>query len=116
MKLIEEHGSEDRALTQLAKELANPDGAAKLVEAVGFGHDKELARIFDTILAYAGSGATISDLLEAIKLADHPDPDSILACLQALSVFDMSEDGTYRVERVLERSWPHRWPIMDSEE
>ena len=116
VQLVEEHGSEDRALTQLAKEVGSPDGAAKLVEAAGLGHDQELARIFDTILAYAGSGATISDMLEAIKLADHPDPDSMLACLQALSVFDMSEDGTYRVERVLERSWPHRWPIKDGEE
>lgn len=116
LKLVEERGSEDKALTQLAKELGTPDGAANLVKTVGLGHDQELARIFDTILAYAGSDATISDLLEAIKIAGHSDPDSVLAYLQALSVFDVSEDGTYRVERVLERSWPHRWPIADNED
>jgi hypothetical protein len=116
VKLVEERGSEDKALAQLAQELGTRDGAASLVKAVGLGHDQELARIFDTILAYAGSGTTMSDLLEAIKIAGQPDPDSVLACIQALSVFDVSEDGTYRVERVLERSWPHRWPIADSED
>lgn len=116
VKLIEECGSEDKALTQLSQELDIPDGAASLVEAVGLGHDRELAHVFDTILTYTGSGATVSDLLEAIKIADYPDPDSVLTCLQALSVFDVSEDGTYSVERVLERSWAHRRRIVSTED
>jgi hypothetical protein len=60
------------------------------------------------ILAYVGSGASVSYLLEAIGLADHPDPESALACLDALAVFDVDAAGVHRVEPLLVQCWPYR--------
>jgi hypothetical protein len=114
--LAVEHGSEDAALDELAKELDTDDGAAGLVEAVGLAQDESLAAAFDTILAYTGSGASVSDLLEAIRLADHPHPDSGLACLEALAVFDMDLDGAHRVEPLLARCWLSRRPTAVGDE
>jgi hypothetical protein len=109
--LAVEHGSEDAALAELAKELDTDHGATGLVEAVGLTQDDRLAAAFDTVLVYAGSGASVSDLLEAIGMADHPDPDSALACLEALAVFDVDPAGVHRVEPLLARCWPHRQSI-----
>ncbi len=92
--LAAKHGSEDAALAELAQELDTDDGAAEFVETVGLNQDGSLAAALDTIIAYAGSGASVSDLLDAIKLADHPDPESALACLEALDVFDVDERTT----------------------
>jgi hypothetical protein len=111
-----EHGSEDAALAELAKELDTDDGAAELVEAVGLTQDENLAAAFDTILAYAGSEASVSDLLEAIGLADHPDPEAALACLDALAVFDVDAAGAHRVEPLLVRCWPYRRPTAVRDE
>ena len=102
-----EHGSEDAALAELAKELDTDDGAAEFVETVGLNEDASLAAAFDTIIAYAGSGASVSDLLDAIKLANHPDPESALACLDALDVFDVDAAGVHSVEPLLMRCWPY---------
>jgi hypothetical protein len=109
------HGSEDAALTELAKGLGTDDGAAEFVEAVGLTRDGSLAAAFDSIIAYAGSEASVSDLLEAIRLADHPDPDSALACLEALAVFDLDEAGLHHVEPLLMRSWPYWRPTAASD-
>ena len=114
--LAVKHGSEDAALAELAKELDTDDGAAELVEAVGLTHDESLAAAFDTILAYAGSGASVSYLLEAIRLADHPDPEAALACLDALAVFDVDTAGVHRVEPLLVRCWPYRRPTAIGDE
>jgi hypothetical protein len=46
----------------------------------------------------------VSDLLEAIRLADYPDPESALACLGALAVFDVDKAGVRSVEPLL-RCW-----------
>ena len=73
-----------------------------------------LARFCDTILACARSGATMPDVREPIKIADHQDPGFVPPCLQATSAFATPEDGTYRFEHLLEHSWPHRWPNADS--
>jgi hypothetical protein len=106
--LAVKHGSEDAALDELAKVLDSDDGAAGLIEEVGLTQDDSLATAFDTILAYAGSEASVSDLLEAIRLADHPDPESALACLDALGVFDVEAAGMHCAEPLLARCWPHR--------
>ena len=58
----------------------------------------------------------MSDLLDAIRLADHPDPESALACLEALDVFDVDADGVHSVEPLLMRSWPHRWSAAADDE
>jgi hypothetical protein len=50
----------------------------------------------------------VSYLLEAIGLADHPDPESALACLDALAVFDVDAAGVHRVEPLLVQCWPYR--------
>ena len=114
--LAAKHGSEDAALAELAKELDTDDGAAEFVETVGLDQDGSLAAAFDTIIAYAGSGASVSDLLEAIKLADHPDPESALACLDALDVFDVDAAGVHGVEPLLMRCWPYGRPTVASDE
>jgi hypothetical protein len=106
--LAVEHGSEDAALAELAKELDTDHGAAELVEAIGLTQDESLAAAFDMILAYVGSGASVSYLLEAIGLADHPGPESALACLDALAVFDVDEAGVHHVEPLLVQCWPYR--------
>ena len=85
LALAAKHGSEDAALAELVKELETDDGAAEFIETIGLDQDDSLAAAFDTIIAYAASGASVSDLLEAISLADHPDPESALACLDALN-------------------------------
>ena len=114
--LAAKHGSEDAALTELAQELDADDGAAEFVETVGLNQDGSLAAALDTIIAYTGSGASVSDLLDAIKLADHPDPESALACLEALDVFDVDADGVHSIEPLLMRSWPRRWPAAADDE
>ena len=111
-----EHGSEEAALAELAKELESDHGAAELVEAVGLTLDENLTAAFDTILAYAALGASVSDLLEAISLANHPDPESALACLDALAVFDVDAAGVHSVEPLLVRCWPHRRPASAGDE
>ncbi len=111
-----EDGSEEAALADLAKELESDHGAAELVEAVGLTLDENLAAAFDTILAYAALGASVSDLLEAISLANHPDPESALACLDALAVFDVDAAGVHSVEPLLVRCWPHRRPASAGDE
>ena len=105
--LAAKHGSEDAALAELAKELDTDDGAAEFVETVGLNEDASLAAAFDSIIAYAGSGASVSDLLDAIKFANHPDPESALACLDALDLFDVDPAGVHSVEPLLMRSWPY---------
>lgn len=110
------HGSEDAALAELAKELGTDDGAAELVQAVGLTRDARLAAAFDTIIAYAGTGASVSDLFEAMRLADHPDPDAALACLEALAVFDVDAAGMHYVEPLLVRCWPYWRPAAASDE
>jgi hypothetical protein len=106
--LTVEYGSEDAALAELAKDLHTDKGAAELVNAIGLLQDESLAAAFDTILAYAGTGASVSDLLEAVRLADHPDPESALACLDALAVLDVDAMGVHRVEPLLAHCWPYR--------
>ena len=77
---------------------------AAAVETVGLNEDASLAAAFDSIIAYAGSGASVSDLLDAIKFANHPDPESALACLDALDVFEVDTAGGDSVEPLLMRS------------
>jgi len=108
LALAAEHGSEDAALAELAEDLNTDAGAAALVQEAGLTQDQALAAAFDTILTYAGSTASVSDLLDAIKFAEHPDPESALACLDALAVFDVDTDGCRSVESVLARCWPYR--------
>ncbi len=110
------HGSEDAALAELVKELETDDGAAEFVETVGLNQDDSLAAAFDTIIAYAASRASVSDLLEAISLTDHPDPESALACLDALDVFDVDAGGVHSVEPLLMRCWPYGRPAPVGDE
>jgi len=105
--LATKHGSEDAALAELAKELDTEDGAAEFVETVGLNEDASLAAVVDSIVVYAGSGASVSDLLDAIKFADHPDPESALACLDAFDVFDVDAAGVHSIEPLLMRCWPY---------
>jgi hypothetical protein len=116
LALADNHGSEDAALAELAKELDTDDGAAEFVETVGLNENAGLAAAFDSIIAYAGSGASVSDLLDAIKFADHPDPESALACLDALDVFDVDAAGVHSVEPLLMRSWPYGRPTPIGDE
>ncbi len=62
---------------------------------------------------YAATNATEEDLLEAIGLIGHSAHRAagLLSCLEALALFDVNEAGTYFVERLVARSWPHRRPI-----
>ena len=108
LALAIERDSEDAALAELAEELNADTGAAALVEEIGLTQDPALAGAFDMILTFAGSTASVSDLLDAIGLAEHPDPESALACLEALAVFDVDTDGLSSVEPLLARCWPYR--------
>lgn len=104
--LAGKYGSEDAALAGLAKELDTADGASEFVDTVGLTRDEALAAAFGTILDYAGSGSSVSDLLDAIRLAGYPASESALACLDALAVFDVDAAGVHRVEPLLARCWP----------
>jgi hypothetical protein len=108
-----EHGSEDAALAELARELNTDDGAADLVDTIGLAQDRRLADAFDMILAYAGSEASVSDLLDAIRLADHPEPEAALSCLEALAIFDVDATGLHSVEPLLARCW-HSYPLRSA--
>ena len=105
--LANELQSEDAALVELDRELAGPDGA-DLVEAVGLTADEALATAFDHITALVDAGASLTDLVDAASLAGHPDPAAAVACLDALAVFDVDQDGAYRVDPLLVRCWPYR--------
>ena len=116
VSLTIEHGSEDAALAGLAEELSTREGAADLVGASGLTKDQRLAAAFESILNYASSGTSVSDLLEAIALSGHPDPGSAFACLDALDVFDVDDTGRHSVERTLVRCWPYRERPVSSDE
>ncbi|HET9894101.1 MAG TPA: hypothetical protein VFQ44_04150 [Streptosporangiaceae bacterium] len=116
VSLAIEQESEDTALTGLAEELSTREGAADLVEAVGLTRDEGLAAAFESILSYAPSGTSVSDLQEAIALSGHPDPGSALACLDALDVFDVDDTGRHSVEQTLMRCWPYREQPVSSDE
>lgn len=106
--LAVETESEDAALVELERELASPDGAGDLVDAVGLTVDAQLAAAFDSITALVDAGASLTDLTDAASLSGHPDPAVAVAALEALAVFDVDDDGAYRVDRVLVRCWPFR--------
>jgi hypothetical protein len=36
------------------------------------------------------------------------DPETVIACLKALQVFDVDDEGVHRPEPVLVRCWQHR--------
>jgi len=113
--LAEKLASADGALHELAKELSTDDAALDLIDAVGLGHDEDLARAFNSILEYAATRASQQDLLEAIRLSDHQEPEAALSCLEALALFNAEEDGSYSVERLVAMCWPHRRPIENDE-
>ncbi len=100
---------EKRALERLAKELAQPGRAAALVDQVGLTAHRPLAAAFDAVVELVDGPATRGDLVEAVDLREaHPDPDTAVACLEALDVFDRTEDDTYRVEPLLALCWRYR--------
>lgn len=100
---------EKRALERLAKELAQPGQAAALVEQAGLIAHRPLAAAFDAVVELVDGPATHSELAAAVELQEaHPDPDTAVACLEVLGVFDRAESGTYRVEPLLARCWQHR--------
>jgi hypothetical protein len=99
---------EGPALAAVAGELASPAGAAAFVEAVGVTADEELVKAFGAVLNLVDSaGVALADLVVATSMAVD-DPDTAVACLQALGVFDIDNEGMYRPEPLLVRSWPHR--------
>ncbi len=116
VSLIIRHTSEDAALAELERELNTSAGAADLVEAIGLAKEPNLAAAFGMILAYAGSEASVSDLLEAIALSDVSDTESALACLDALAVFDVDAAGLHTVEPLLFRCWSHSSPTAVTRE
>ena len=100
---------EKKALERLAKELAQPGRAAELVEQVGLTAHRPLAEAFDAVVELLDGPASRADLVEAVELREaHPDPDTAVACLAELGVFDRAEGDAYRVEPLLARCWQHR--------
>lgn len=100
---------EKRALERLTKELAQPGRAAALVEQVGLTAYQPLAAAFDAMVELLDGSATRRELVDAVEIHEaHPDPDTAVACLEALDVFDRAEDDTYRIEPLLARCWRHR--------
>ncbi|MGI8333690.1 hypothetical protein ACRYCC_27390 [Actinomadura scrupuli] len=107
-QLVASGMEEGQALAAVAEELASPAGAAAFVNAVSVTADEELVKAFSAVLTLVDSGGvTIADLVAAAALAVD-DPDTAVACLQALGVFDVDADGMYRPEPLLVRSWPYR--------
>jgi hypothetical protein len=102
------HQSEDRALDQLQRQLDSPEGAGAFIDAVGLTGDASLANAFEHITALADACASISDLTEAAALSGHPEPAAAVAAMDALGVFDVGDDGAYRVDPLLVRCWPFR--------
>jgi hypothetical protein len=102
------HQSEDRALDQLQRQLDSPEGAGAFIDAVGLTADASLANAFEHITALADACASISDLTEAAALSDHPEPAAAVAAMDVLGVFDVEDDGAYRVDPLLVRCWPYR--------
>jgi hypothetical protein len=111
--LAEEFASADAALEALMRELSSEDAAADLVDAVGLSHDQDLSQAFGLIVDYTATHASQQDLLDAIRLSGHSEPEAALSCLEALALFDAEEDGTYSVEGLVARCWPYRRPIND---
>lgn len=108
VKLAVSRGSEDAALTELERELADPGGAADLIDAAGLTVDESISVVFAYIIECAATRATLADLTATAELAGHPDPDAAIAALSALSVFDIDTSGAYTVDPLLLRSWAHR--------
>jgi hypothetical protein len=53
------------------------------------------------------ASVTLADLIEAASIAVD-DPETAVACLQALGVFNVDTDGKYRLEPMIVRSWQQR--------
>jgi len=99
---------EVRALDTVAIELASPAGAAEFINAVGLAGDEDLVKAFTAVLSLVDNVAvTLAELVVAASMAVD-DADTVVACLQALGVFDVDAHGMYRPEPLLVRSWPHR--------
>ncbi|GAA1738356.1 hypothetical protein [Nonomuraea bangladeshensis] len=110
-ELVASGMEEGQALVTVAEDLASPAGAAAFVDAVGITADEQLVTAFSTVLALVGTdGATLEDLVAAVAAGgDVDDPDTAVAILQTLGVFDIDDDGRmYRPEPLLTRSWPYR--------
>ncbi|WP_347059735.1 hypothetical protein ABC795_04625 [Blastococcus sp. HT6-30] len=107
-QLVSDGADEARVLDMIAAEVASPAGAAALVEAVGVTADPDLDKAFASVLSLVdAAGVSRTDLVVAVEMAVG-DAETVVACLQALGVFDVDEDGMYRPEPLLVRSWPHR--------
>ncbi|WP_370064257.1 hypothetical protein [Streptacidiphilus sp. MAP5-3] len=99
---------EGDALIHVASGLAAPAGAADLIDAVGLTADDNIERAFAAVLSLVDSdGVGLEDLQAAASMATDT-PETAVACLAALQVFNIDADGLYRPEPLLVRCWPHR--------
>jgi hypothetical protein len=101
---------ETSALARLERHLATADGAADLVDAVGLTRDDTLAEFFDA-LTDGPWGFTESDLAAAAAAVGGwvgGQPAVAVACLHAMRVFDVDDDGLRRPEPLLVECWKHR--------
>jgi hypothetical protein len=99
---------EGQALAAVADELASPAGAAAFVDAVGVTTDEELVKAFTLLNTLVDNASVnLAELVTAASMAVDA-PETAVACLQALGVFDVDADGKYRLEPLLVRSWPRR--------
>lgn len=99
------------ALETLARQLADPQGAAAFLRQAGLVEDVDLIAALDAVIRYTeGAAMPPADLVDVI--ADSPGPDGTdphvaLACLEALGVFDQVSDG-WRVDPLVVACWQHR--------
>jgi hypothetical protein len=80
--------NENRALKALEAWVNSPEGANEFVESTGIDSDPELAAAFDELGALVTEPVSIDDMLEAIKMAEHPDPEKAYAVLNTLGAFN----------------------------
>ncbi|MFB9905532.1 ATP-binding protein [Allokutzneria oryzae] len=106
--LVSTGRDEQEALRRVAERLAQPEGAAALVDAVGLTAEESLLRAFEAVVVLADLGPiSRSDLLETVEEVLE-EPETTLDCLIALQLFDIDAEGRYELESRVLAAWPHR--------
>ena len=112
--LAEDTGRRTRRSTSWPRN-CDRDGAAELVDAVGFGHDQTSPASSTPFWTTRRRVPASKTYWRRSACPTTRNPKAALSCLEALALFDAEEDRSYSVERLVARCWPHRRPIANDE-
>jgi len=101
-RLVAEGREEHDAILAVDELLESVHGSREFVDDVGISLDGELAGAFALIRGLVPSpGWEKPEGIVSVLEEEYSDPEGVLACLQALSVMDVREDGQLRPDPLL---------------